>query len=219
MNKDYYIYCHTLLFNNKKYIGMTKMKPNLRWRKQGQGYKANMDFYEAILKYGWNNFKHEILYENLTKEEAKQKEIELIALYKTQDEKYGFNLTGGGTGGYKPCAKTLLKMKKSAMGNKSSLGHKNTQEMKQNMSKLKKQFWSNEENRKKQSIANGWQKKKVAKIDKNTNEVICIYNSIAEAGNKNKTKKSNIGSCCNGKRKTAYGYKWEFVKEVMPCQK
>jgi len=219
MDKEYYIYCHTLLADNRKYIGMTKIKPNLRWRKKGQGYKYNKNLFNAIQKYGWENFKHEILIQDLTKEEAKQKEIELIALYKTQDEKYGFNLTGGGSGGYKPCKRTILKMKKSAMGNKNSLGHKNTKKMKENMSRLKKEFWSNEENRKKQSIANAWQKKKVAKIDKKTNEIICIYESLAEAGKKENVLKSNIGHCCKGKLKTAYGYKWRYIEEVMPCQK
>lgn len=205
----YIVYCHTLIKDNKKYFGITSIKPILRWRKKGQGYKDNKYFYRAIKKYGWENFKHEILFKDLTKEEAKEKEKKLIKLYNTQNQKYGFNLTAGGESGNQPCKKTREKMSKSAKGNKSHLGFKNTQEMKNNMRKLKNEYWSNIENRKKQSIANEWQKKKVAKIDKNTNEIICIYNSLAEAS-KGRLK-SNICHCCNEKIKTAYGYKWKYI--------
>ena len=212
----YKLYCHTLLEDGRKYIGITRMKTEKRWRKNGQGYKTNSYFYRAIQKYGWDNFKHEILFDNLTKKQAHQKEIELIELYKTQDEKFGFNLTGGGEGGYIPCERTREKMRKSAMRNKSHLGCKHTQEMKDNMRQIKQEYWSKEENRKKQSIANGWQKKKVVKINKDTNEIICIYNSLSEASKG--YLKTNISHCCHGKLKTAYGYKWKFLEEVIMCQ-
>lgn len=50
----------------------------------------------AIIKYGWNNFKKEILYENLTSEEADAKEIELISFYKKGGKCY--NIASGGKG-------------------------------------------------------------------------------------------------------------------------
>nr|DAE59942.1 MAG TPA: intron associated endonuclease [Caudoviricetes sp.] len=58
--------------------------------------------YNAILKYGWENIEHNILFENLTQEEAQEKEKELIAQYKTNIRRYGddfgYNLTDGGEG-------------------------------------------------------------------------------------------------------------------------
>ena len=57
----------------------------------------------------------------------------------------------------------------------------------------------------------GRPKRKVAKIGKQ-GEVIEIYNSIAEAGRSMNVRGSNIGECCRGHKKTAYGYKWEYVK-------
>lgn len=77
-NKIWYVYQHTNLINGKSYIGITCQKPELRWGKDGKHYKQQSKFYNAILKYGWNNFKHEILFSKLTQEEALLKENELI---------------------------------------------------------------------------------------------------------------------------------------------
>lgn len=93
----YCVYCHTNLINNKKYIGITSQLPNHRWGKDGNGYKGQLKFYRAIQKYGWDNFSHEILFENLTLEDANEKEKELIKTYDTV--KKGYNVTLGGSDG------------------------------------------------------------------------------------------------------------------------
>ena len=95
MNKSYTLYLHTNLFNNKKYVGITSLNPLQRW-KNGLGYKKNEYFYRAIQKYGWGNFKHEILEQNLTLEQANQKEKDLIALLKSNNPYYGYNIQEGG---------------------------------------------------------------------------------------------------------------------------
>lgn len=93
MEEKYYVYKH--IFPNKKiYIGITYQQPEKRWN-YGHGYD-NTVVGNAIKKYGWKNVKHEILFENLTKEEAEQKEIELIALYKSNQGEYGYNIANGG---------------------------------------------------------------------------------------------------------------------------
>ena len=40
-----------------------------------------------------------------------------------------------------------------------------------------------------------------------------IYNSIKEAAIKNNINKGNISSVCNGKRQTAGGFHWKYVKD------
>lgn len=95
MNGDYCVYKHTCP-NGKVYIGITCKNPYVRWRNNGAGYKRQKYFYNAILKYGWDNIKHEILCEGLSKEEACQKEIELIAYYKSNQRDYGYNKSIGG---------------------------------------------------------------------------------------------------------------------------
>ena len=92
---NYKVYKHTNKQNNKVYIGITQQKLNKRWQ-NGYGYKEQKYFYNAIKKYGWDNFNHELLYEGLTEEQAKEKEIELIKFYKSNNRKYGYNLSKGG---------------------------------------------------------------------------------------------------------------------------
>lgn len=75
------VYSHVNKITNTTYIGITKRDPKLRWS-NGFGYKTNPYFWRAIVKYGWDSFSHNILFTNLTKEEAINKEEELIKYYK-----------------------------------------------------------------------------------------------------------------------------------------
>lgn len=98
MERTYLIYKHTNKINGKVYIGQTCQRARIRWQ-YGDGYRHNLHFYAAIKKYGWNNFEHEILYTSLTKEEADELEIQLIAKYKATNSQFGYNsLTGGANG-------------------------------------------------------------------------------------------------------------------------
>lgn len=65
----YTVYCHTNKLNNKRYVGITKQEPKVRWQ-NGYGYRGNEYFFRAIQKYGWDNFEHEILYECLNEKGA-----------------------------------------------------------------------------------------------------------------------------------------------------
>lgn len=134
----YKVYKHTFP-NNKIYIGITS-KENLkeRWR-NGHGYSNNNLMNKAIKKYGWENVKHEILYENLTVSEAKNKEIELIKKYNSNNAKYGYNLSNGGesSSGYKHTEEQIEKQIK----NRKTPTY--TQEIRENISIASKKVWSN----------------------------------------------------------------------------
>lgn len=99
---NWIVYKHTNKTNGKVYIGITSTSVESRWR-NGEGYYSQEYFYKAIKKYGWEGFTHEILFDNLTEEEARAKEIELIAQYKSNyrrysNPNYGYNATDGGEG-------------------------------------------------------------------------------------------------------------------------
>ena len=78
---------HTNLKNQKKYIGITKLDVYTRWN-NGLGYSANEKFYSDIKKYGWDNFLHEILYENLNYADARKIESKLIKKYNSVNDGY-----------------------------------------------------------------------------------------------------------------------------------
>ena len=96
MNRLYIVYKHTNQVNNKVYIGITCRKPHRRWGSRGQNYSSNEFFYNDIKKFGWDNFKHEILIHGLTPEQASMWEIKLIAFYKSNNPKCGYNRDRGG---------------------------------------------------------------------------------------------------------------------------
>lgn len=96
MEKTWCVYKHTNKENGKVYIGITcKKNPNRRWS-GGFGYRNNPHFWQAIEKYGWDGFDHEVLFSDLTKEEACAEEIRLIAEYDSTNRENGYNHSPGG---------------------------------------------------------------------------------------------------------------------------
>ena len=54
--------------------------------------------------------------------------------------------------------------------------------------------------------------KSVAKLDLNTGEILEVFPSQMEAYRSlGKQQSGHISQVCNGKRKTAYGYKWKWL--------
>lgn len=82
------IYYH-LLPNGKYYIGIAK-DTKQRWL-NGEGYRANTEFYNAIKEYGWGNIQHTIIQYVDTEKEARRIETLLIYIYNSSSEKYGYN--------------------------------------------------------------------------------------------------------------------------------
>lgn len=124
------VYCHTSP-SGKIYIGITGQKPEERWRK-GNGYRQQKYFWRAIQKYGWDNFKHEILFDCLTKKEAEEKEIELIAVYKSNNKRYGYNVQNGG------CAPGVMAEETKRKLSKANIGKHNIPRTEQHRQKVKR---------------------------------------------------------------------------------
>lgn len=134
---NYCVYCHTNKINNKAYIGITCKDVNVRWRKDGKGYKSSPYFWRAIQKYGWDNFEHIILFENLTREEACKREVLLIALFNTQDSNFGYNISKGGDYSLAGVPLSEEHKRKISESKKGKTGFKRTQETKLKLSQSK----------------------------------------------------------------------------------
>ena len=98
--KTWTIYRHVNKINGKCYVGITCQRwVKCRWGSDGHGYNqpGQKKFWAAIVKYGWNNFDHEILEQGIkTPEEANAREKFWIEHF--DSFKHGYNGTIGGSG-------------------------------------------------------------------------------------------------------------------------
>ena len=118
MQNNYIVYEHKNKNNNKRYIGITSQTAKQRWRR-GSSYSKKTKIYKAIQKYGWDSFEHNILYKNLSKKDAEEKEIELIKTYNTTNDKFGYNIQNGGSSNGKFTQETKEKISKAKKGIKN----------------------------------------------------------------------------------------------------
>ena len=212
------VYCHINKINGKKYVGITKQNPEIRWH-GGNGYNNSEYFWRAIKKYGWRNFEHKILYKNLTKEEAEKIEIQLIAEWETTNRAKGYNIANGGKHVGCVSEETKKKISKGHKGIATEL-HR-TEETKRKISKGLKGIKRSDETKKKMSdFAKSRSMSEITKQrfaeanEKRKIPVICIatrveYESASEAARQTGLCKSTILRQCVGKTKKK---EWRYVE-------
>lgn len=211
-NAKYEVYMH-IFPNNKVYIGITSYGSENRWH-SGYGYKKQQMMWRSIQKYGWNNIEHKILFKNLTEKQAKEKEIELIKKYKSDERKYGYNIRHGGDicSGYKLSEETCKKMSKSRTGENNWIYGKHlTEETKNKLSKAhmgKCDVEAVKKGAKKRMGKNAYNSRMVTQYDKNK---IKTYDSLADAHRETNTRVQDIYNCCKGRQKTANKFIWEYA--------
>ena len=188
----YTVYMHEHRENGKKYIGITSQNVYERWG-NGKCYKPTSHFRNAIDKYGWDMFRHEILYTDLTYEEACRMEKELIAKYNTTDSRCGYNNSTGG--------------EKGALGSHYSLSEETRKKMSIAKSGVPRPKW--EQGRK----ASDGSIQKLKEINESRKRiVVCVetgteYNSLREASRLTGINISNLSLVCNGSPKYSYAGK------------
>lgn len=205
----YRVYKHTFP-NNKIYIGITSINPLKRW-KNGEGYRTQL-VYRAIKKYGWDNIQHEIICEGLSKKEAEQKEIELIAEYKSTNLEFGYNISLGGSI-VEITNEIRQKMSKAHLGVPLSESHK--EGLKRGRAKRLVQPNTGKH------LSENWKDAVAKSVSKSVNQFDINGNFIASYFGQKEASKitgiscSNIMRCCKGERKTAGGYIWRYADD---CQ-
>lgn len=207
-DKTYIVYLHINPENKKVYVGITNQNVYKRW-KNGHGYTKYKKFYNAIIKYGWSNFKHIVLCKTC-KDRALLLEKTLVKYYKSRNLSY--NITDGGEDSIP-----------------SILGKHHTEEAKKKISEAGKRPCTEQAKRKiglaNRGINNGMYgktisdyarklvikrfSKAVLQLDLDDN-IINRFSSASEAERYLNGKGSHVSCCCLGKRKTAYGYRWKY---------
>ena len=231
--ENYSVYIH-IFPNGKKYIGITKQKPKRRWQ-NGKAYKHNPYITSAINKYGWDNIEHMILYNNLSKEQAEQKEIELIKKYQSANRKYGYNISNGGNTIGTHSEETKKKLSEIHTGKEGLKGERNPMYGKKGIKHPNYGKHLSEDIKKKIS-------KKLKGKPRTDHDEFIIKQSIRVAGDKNPRARKilqfktdgqlvkewtcskyaskyyglsngNIINVCKGRQKTARGYIWKYAEE------
>lgn len=209
----YIVYKHTNRIDNKIYIGITSLTLEKRWH---SGYYNNPHFQSAIRKYGAENFSHEILAENLSKEQAEKLEMEYIKKYDSTNQKIGYNIELGGCSRGKHSEQTKVKI---SMAQK---GRKMPEEQKAKLRKPKNVKYTEEELKRRSEIMKGNKRtlgrkhtseelKKISEgnMGKHGKKVICsdgnIFNSATDAAKHYGLQRHSVMNLCNGKtRKIAH---------------
>lgn len=203
-----YIYKIENQINHKVYIGKTEYtNPNRRWNQHKADSKNpkrnHRALYRAMNKYGIENFTFVVLEETQFPEEREKYYIQKYNSYH-----FGYNETLGGDG------KKILNLPEQEICKfymQHSLAETATyfchdkETIKSVLYKYNISIIPAQE-RNKLTLS-----KAVAKIDKNTNEILEVYPSVLEAERQNKCN-SHIKDVCHGKRKTAGGFKWSFIE-------
>lgn len=197
INGTYCVYVHTNKINGKMYVGQTVYgdNPKRRWQ-NGTSYKHCTYLNRTIEKYGWDNFEHEVIASNLTKEEADNFEKILIKQLDTRNPLFGYNLTDGGEG---------------------SCGHKLSEEARQKLSEAAKIRASKNRFKKKKLPAKEpcVRTKSIHQYSLDGN-FISTWPSIVSASKVLNINAQSIAGCCRYEKKSAGGFMWRPATDFEP---
>lgn len=196
------IYKYTNKINGHIYIGQTT-RPAQR-KSQHKNSKANDYFHRAIRKYGFDNFKYEVLYEfdlpaNLLRTTLNIMEIRLIDELKPE---YNMTLGGGGTSGYKA---TIIQIKKITEGNL-----KNTRRVGCNVTEETKKLLSKKFKGKPQ------QHNRAILQFSLDGTFIKRFKSASKAAEELNICRQNIVMVCRGVRKSTGYYIFKYEEDFIP---
>lgn len=218
--KCYCVYRHTSP-TGKVYIGITRQRLQKRWQ-NGRGYlnSHNKRFYNAILRYGWENFRHEILNTGLSKEEAENLEIQLIAEHRATDPAHGYNQDKGGNHNGRCTEATRRKLSEAKRGSRNPMygSHTCHHEPPRLSGAAHPMYGRRGANNPRTGMRHNQEAiEKMRKNNKKNKPVICVetgakYPSAQAAGRAIGITGGGVAGCCNRKRhyNTAGGYHWRW---------
>lgn len=225
--RTYTVYEH-ISPSGKVYVGQT-CDLKIRWQSKGRMYlnkskkgKYSQPYFaNALLKYGWDAFKHNIVLEGISKSEANYAEKYLIRWYKMH--KVSYNMTDGGEGtcGIKRTMSPEMRehMSRYMRANSVLIGTHRTEKQKQAArEKMLGRKMSPEAIAKMSKAHRGVPRpsryKKVYAFNKVTKEFVKEYSSISEAAKDNNLHTGAVSSAARGKCPSAGPYIWSFSPTI-----
>jgi group I intron endonuclease len=214
--------------SGKSYIGQTIDEKRRKHQHQFDKINVCPAFRNAIYKYGFDNFKYEILHSGIeTKEQLNFLEEKEIKERKTLSP-FGYNLNTGGRSMI-PSEETKIKMSKSQTGRKHTKetiikmrqvqkGRKVSEETKEKLRAKHLGKKLSEEQKEKISIGcKGHyvsEKSRNITIQRNKKKIMCvetgkIYDSFSDAAREYGIKNlSSFSAALRSEKNTAYGFHW-----------
>jgi hypothetical protein len=191
--------------SGKSYIGQTICPIEKRFKKHQQKSSGCVAISGAIKKYGWENFEKE--WNEIPDDDLNFYEEMLIALLGTLSPD-GYNLKEGGSNG-KMSEESKQKNREAKLGEKNPMfGKPMSEEQKQ---KNREAHLGEKSYMFGKTGENSPCSKRVYQYDLD-GTFIASFGSTREATRELKKEGSDIARCAQGKRKTARGFKWSYVK-------
>lgn len=226
MSMSYCVYKHASP-SGKVYIGITGSRVARRWN-SGNGYRQNKYFTSAIAKYGWDSFTHEVLESGLSADDARRREVELIAEYRSADRRFGYNQTTGGT---LELRTDESKARMSEVKRKQMLDPEIRERVVASQEYRDKSFFKDEAYRafRSECMKSQWQRPEfrrrmceahtgVQLVTSKAFAVVCVetgkaYATSAQAARETGATASNIRTCCKKEHYTAKGFHWRRIEQ------
>lgn len=216
--------------NDKVYVGQTTTSMNQRWNHHITSAKNNLDssmvIYNAMRKYGIENFYIELLENNIAGTDVLNEREKYWINYYNSLIPNGYNVREGGEDcGRREVYKIDLVTNDvitkydslNQAAEENDIDPSNLSKVCRGIECSCKGFkWSYVDEYDKEKIKNKNPKilnRAVYQIDNKTGEIIKKFNDIAEAVRLTNVNQPTLSMCLNGKYRTANGYNWCYVDE------
>lgn len=221
------IYKATNKINSKCYVGQTVKDLSVRKKKHLYASKQyKYCFYNAINKYGFDNFEWEVLCDCESGEEMDEMEFHYIKQYHSYKTENGYNMSLGGEGGdnytYNPNKEKIIQNIKNnwKINGHPWTGRKHTEESKEKMSKSHKGLKHSEDTKEKFSEIrknmvgekNALSKKWKIIFPDGKEKIITSLRNFCNTFEKIKLDFAAMHRTANGKQKLHKGYRCEYCQ-------
>ena len=224
------IYKITNIITNQIYVGKTKFPLEERFRQHINDARTHHDntiIHNAMNKYGYENFKIDIVEDNIPLEQLNEKEKLYIEKLKSHKRHGNYNLTDGGDGG--PTWTKLTKTEVEEIWNillyspdpvfHDDIAKQYNVDCSTISAINRGVYWYNSDfTYPLRKTKKHHKHKMIGKENPKSRAVLCVelhktFESIRLANAFFNVKQSHICGCCRGDRKTALGYHWKYIED------